>query len=33
KDYMRKGEGKGNFLSYDEYEKQIEQREGRDDLV
>lgn len=32
-EYMRKGEGKGNFLSYDEYKRELEEREGRDDLL
>lgn len=32
-EYMRKGEGKGNFLSYDDYEAERAEREGRDDLL
>ncbi|WP_064200556.1 TraR/DksA C4-type zinc finger protein [Brevibacillus brevis] len=30
-EYMRKGEGKGNFLSYDDYEGEQAEREGMDD--
>jgi YteA family regulatory protein len=32
-EYMRKGEGKGNFLQYDAYEEERAEREGRDDLL
>lgn len=32
-EYMRKGEGKGNFLQYDDYEEERAEREGRDDLL
>lgn len=31
--YMRKGEGKGNDLYYDDYEEERAEREGRDDLM
>jgi YteA family regulatory protein len=32
-EYMRKGEGKGNFLDYDDYEAERAEREGRNDLM
>ncbi|UFJ41944.1 TraR/DksA C4-type zinc finger protein [Brevibacillus humidisoli] len=32
-EYMRKGEGVGNFLDYEEYEDERAEREGRDDLL
>lgn len=32
-EYMRKGEGKGNFLSYEDYLAERAAREGRDDLL
>lgn len=32
-EYMRKGEGKGNFLDYDDYEAERAEREGRNDLL
>jgi YteA family regulatory protein len=32
-EYMRKGEGKGNFLEYDDYEEERAAREGRNDLL
>lgn len=32
-EYMRKQEGKGNFLDYEEYLKERAEREGRDDLL
>lgn len=32
-EYMRKQEGKGNFLDYDEYENERAEREGRADLL
>ena len=32
-EYMRKGEGKGNFLDYDDYEAERAEREGRHDLL
>ncbi|MEC2128183.1 TraR/DksA C4-type zinc finger protein [Brevibacillus centrosporus] len=32
-EYMRKGEGKGNYLNYDDYEDERAEREGRNDLM
>ncbi|MGE5702232.1 MAG: TraR/DksA C4-type zinc finger protein [Clostridia bacterium] len=32
-EYMRKQEGKGNFLDYDDYEQERSEREGRTDLL
>ncbi|GIO06507.1 hypothetical protein J31TS6_25350 [Brevibacillus reuszeri] len=32
-EYMRKGEGKGNYLDYDDYEEERYEREGRNDLL
>jgi len=32
-EYMRKQEGKGNFLDYDDYVDERAEREGRDDLL